>query len=166
MEDSYRNNVIEFSNIYLNQKTIWFENNQNEFKSSEFTQFIYKQLFNIDINETGYGLDNSTKQMTNNIGDLKIYNENDNKKLIYLNDIKKGDLVFFHKQALFDNAPTPTNRYPGHVGIYLGNKEFIHISPIEDKVTIDKIEEEWLKKLIASRDIIKELINTNLNKNI
>lgn len=161
MEDNYRNNIIEFSMIYLGKNFEWNESNQNEFEPSEFTHFIFNQLFNLDINETGYGLDNSTKQMTNDIGDLKIYNENDHKKAIYLYDIKIGDLVFFHKQALEDNSPTPGNRYPGHVGIYLGNKEFIHASPTEEKIVIDKLEDEWLNTLIASRDIVKEIIKLN-----
>jgi len=159
MENSYRNNIIEFSIIYLNKKIDWYEPNQNEFNPSEFTYYIYKQLFNIDINATGYGLDNSTKQMTNDIGDLKIYNENDSKKENYLEDIKKGDLVFFHTKEHDSNSPTPNNHYPGHVGLYLGNKEFIHVSTTDEKVTIDKIENTWLKSLIASRDIIKEIIN-------
>lgn len=162
MEESYRNNIIEFSNIYLNQKFDWIETNQNEFAPSEFTSYVFKQLFNIDINESGYGLDNSTKQMTNDLGDLKIYNENDSKKINYLEDIQKGDLVFFHTETLEANSPTPNNHYPGHVGLYLGNKEFIHVSPTEEKITIDKIEDKWLNILVASRDIIKAIINKNL----
>lgn len=155
MEESYRNNIIEFSKIYLGKT--FEETHQNEFKQQEFTQFIFKQLFNIDLNQTGYGLDNSTKQMTNNIGDLKIYNKNDVKKINYIDDIKKGDLVFFHKQSLEENSPSPANKYPGHVGIYLGDKKFIHVSD-EEKITIDKIDEEpWLNILVASRDIIKTI---------
>ena len=72
MEDNYRNNVIDFAIIYLDKVIDNLE--ITEFKTYEFTNYIYKQLFNININNTGYGLDNSTKQMTNNIGDLKIYN--------------------------------------------------------------------------------------------
>lgn len=158
MEDSYRNNIIEFSQIYLGKNLEDVIITTNEFNSPDFTYFIYKELFNIDINETGYGLDNSTKQMTNDLGDLKIYNEDDKQKINYLIDIKKGDLVFFHKQALDKNSPAPDNRYPGHVGIYIGNNEFIHLSPTEEKIIIDKLTDEWLTTLVASRDIIKKLI--------
>ena len=165
MEDSYRNNLIDFSIIYLNKEFDWSDSNQNEFQPEEFTYFIFKQLFNVDINTQGYGLDNSTKQLTNNIGDLKIYNEHDSKKLNYLNDIKSGDLVFFHTQSLTDTSPTPTNRYPGHVGIYLGNNEFIHVGNNEEKIVIDKLEDKWLNWLVASRDIVKEIINKDFFNN-
>lgn len=155
MEDSYRNNIIEFSTIYLDKRFDWSDN--NEFEPLEFTSYIFKQLFNIDINESGYGLDNSTKQMTNNLGDLKIYNEFDSKKINYIDEIKKGDLVFFHTKDLNINSPTPNNHYPGHVGIYLGDNNFIHVSTNEEKIVIDKLDANWLNTLIASRDIIKGL---------
>lgn len=161
MEESYRNNLIELSLIYLNKKFDLTNQTQNEFNPTNFTNFLFKQLFNTDINITGYGLNNSTQQMTNNIGDLKIYNEADPKKQNYLDEIKKGDLVFFHTQALHDNTPSPNNHYPGHVGLYLGQKNFIHYSTEEETITIDAIENEWLTKLVASRDIIKEISYKN-----
>ena len=136
MENNYRDNVVDFAVIYLDKVIDDLE--KNDFKTYEFTNYIYKQLFNTDINSNGYGLDNSTKQMTNDIGDLKIYNELDSNKENYLSDIKKGDLVFFHTKNLNINTPSTNNHYPGHVGIY--------------------IEDKWLKCLVASRDIIKDLI--------
>lgn len=160
MEEGYRNNIIDFSLIYLNKDIEGLEYDTLEFGGEEFTQYVFKQLFNIDINESGYGLDNSTKQMTNDIGDLKIYNEDDEQKISYLLDIKRGDLVFFHTKSLEANSPTPSNHYPGHTGIYLGNNEFIHVSPIENKVIIERLENSWLNCLVASRDIIKEIIKT------
>ena len=158
MEDSYRGNVAELAIIYLGNEFLFDDNDDDGLNLGDFTYFIFKELFNIDINETGYGLDNSTRQMTNDIGDLKIYNEDDPHKINYLDDIKRGDLVFFHNQSLDDNSPTPGNRYPGHVGIYLGDKEFIHTSATEGKIVIDRLEDSWLKTLVASRDIIKVLL--------
>lgn len=164
MEESYRNNVLEFSMIYLGKKIDSFDI-QKDFEDTDFTNFIFRKLFNIDINVDGYGLDCSTKQMTNNIGDLKIYNEGDHQKLRYLEDINKGDLIFFHEQALEYNSPTPNNRYPGHVGIYLGNMEFIHVSDEDYEIVIDKLDGRWLKRLVASRDIIKGIMrNLSFNK--
>lgn len=153
MEDNYRDNVVDFAIIYLDMIIDDLEN--SEFKTYEFTTYIYKQLFNVDINSNGYGLDNSTRQMTNDIGDLKIYNELDSKKENYLSDIKKGDLVFFHTKDFNITSPTTNNHYPGHVGIYIGDKSFIHV--YDNKITIDKIDDNWLKCLVASRDIIKDL---------
>lgn len=154
MEDNYRKNIIDFSLIYLN---VEFNNNSNDFTKEEFTWYIFKELFNIDIN-SGYGLDNSTKQMTNDIGDLKIYNETDSKKRDYLIDIKPGDLIFFHTKNLDYNLPSPNNYYPGHTGIYLGNNNFIHVSDIQNKIIIESLNEEWIKKLVASRDIVTKII--------
>ena len=88
---------------------------------------------------------------------LNIYNEFDNKKINYIDEIKKGDLVFFHTKDLEANSPTPNNHYPGHVGIYLGDNSFIHLSPNKEIITIDKLDDNWLNTLVASRDIIKEL---------
>lgn len=157
MEDNYRNNVIELALIYLDKTFNDLED--TEFKSNEFTSFIYKQLFNIDIIKFGFGKDFSTKEMTNDIGDLKIYNELDSQKINYLSDIKKGDLVFFHTKDKEANSPATNNHYPGHVGIYLEDGNFIHVSPIEEKIAIDKFDEYWLNILVASRDIIKDIIN-------
>lgn len=156
MEDNFRNNVVEFSMIYLEKNLN--QSKESEFDSKEFTTYIFKQLFDIDITINGYGLSYSTKQMTNDIGDLKIYNENDKQKIAYLNDIKKGDLLFFHTQSLDETTPSPNNNFPGHVGIYLGNEEFIHATPSEEKITIDKLEGKWFSILVASRDIIKEIV--------
>ena len=157
MEDNYRNNVVDFSLIYLNK---YF--NEDEFENKDFINYIFMQLFDTNINVDGYGLDSSTMQMTNNIGDLKIYNKDDPQKINYLKEIKKGDLVFFHTKSLNDNSPTPNNNYPGHVGIYLGDNNFIHVSSTNDLIKIDKMDDDWLKILVASRDIIKNLIKNKL----
>ena len=50
---------------------------------------------------------------------------------------KKGDLVFFHTKEKGANSPTTNNHYPGHVGIYLGDKNFIHVDPTKEKIVID-----------------------------
>ncbi len=47
-----------------------------------------------------------------------------------------GDLVFFTTYA----------KYPSHVGIYIGNDEFIHASSASRKVTIDSINKQYYKK--------------------
>ena len=47
MENSYRDNIVEFSSIYLGKKFDLTETNNDEFTPSEFTYFIFKQLFNV-----------------------------------------------------------------------------------------------------------------------
>ena len=75
MKDFYRNNVVELALTKLGKLYVWGATGDEEFDCSGFTYYIYKELFNIDINETGYGTGDTTKQMTNNIGILKQYNE-------------------------------------------------------------------------------------------
>ena len=54
--------------------------------------------------------------------------------------------------------PKPDNKYPGHCGIYLGNKEFIHCPRSKKLVRIDNLKEGkyWISKLVGSKSIIKK----------
>ncbi len=57
-----------------------------------------------------------------------------------------GDLVFFRTYA----------RYPSHVGIYVGDSEFIHASSKAHMVTIDSMDRPYfLKRYIGARRIEK-----------
>ena len=158
MKDLYRNNVIELALTKLGKKYVWDARGDEEFDCSGLTYYVFKELFAIDINESGYGVGDTTKQMTNNIGNLRQYNEHDPNKKKYIEDINKGDLVFFHRQSLEENAPTPKNRYPGHVGIYLGDNKFIHASGDAGKIIISEFDEYWISVLVASRDIIEGIV--------
>ena len=155
MKDLYRNNVIELALTKLGKLYVWDTKGDEEFDCSGFTYYLYKELFNIDINESGYGVGDTTKQMTNNIGNLKQYNEDDPNKKKYIEEINIGDLVFFHRQSLDEFIPTPNNRYPGHVGIYLGDNKFIHASSDAGKIIISEFDDYWTKVLVASRDLIE-----------
>jgi LysM repeat protein len=62
-------------------------------------------------------------------------------------ELSVGDLVFFRTYASF----------PSHVGIYLGNNEFIHTSSKLKKVTIDSLEAPYyLKRFIGAKRLISE----------
>jgi len=50
-------------------------------------------------------------------------------------NLEKGDLVFFH-----------TNRSLGHVGIYIGNNEFVHASSKSKAVRIDSLDAPYYQK--------------------
>lgn len=158
MENSYRQNIIELAKIHLGKSYVWGANGPDDFDNVGFPTYIFKELFGININKNGYGMDDTTKQMTNSIGTLRKYKENDNQKRKYLKDINIGDLVFFHTKSLKDNQPSTRNHYPGYVGIYLGEQKFIHASPDEKKIIISNLDEIWLKKLVASRDIISSIV--------
>lgn len=154
MKDSFRQNVVDLARIQLGKNFVWGSKGPEEFDDSGLVFYVYYELFGVDLNQPGYGIGESTKQMTNDIGVLRQYQEIDHHKEKYLEDIEIGDLVFFHNQALEDSQPSPSNRFPGHVGIYLGDRQFIHASSDEGKVVISPLEDEWLKILVASRDVI------------
>ena len=157
MIDLYRKNVVDLALTKLNRKYMEKMSGEDIFDAPGFTYYIYKELFCIDINESGYGIDNTTKQMTNNIGNLIQYSQNDHNKKRHIEEINIGDLVFFHKKSLDEYTPTQKNNFPGHVGIYLGNNKFIHASPEIEKITINEFDDYWINLLVASRDLIKAL---------
>ena len=158
MKDYYRKNVIDFAMLQLDKKYEWGEVGEEMFDCSGLTYYVFYTLFRIDINESGYGVGDTTKQMTNNIGNLRQYNEDDPNKDKYIDDINVGDLIFFHRQSLDENMPTPNNRYPGHVGIYMGDKKFIHASSEDGKVVVSDLNDYWISVMVASRDIISGII--------
>lgn len=93
--------------------------------------------------------------MTSKYGKITLFNELDLNKNIRL--IKKGDIVFFHRQSLKDTKPKIDNKYPGHCGIYLGNNAFMHCSGTKNKVIINTFNKKyWNKVLVASKDIISD----------
>jgi cell wall-associated NlpC family hydrolase len=150
----FRENIVEYASMFRDKKYAFNAMGPDEFDEAGFTWYIFESLFDIDINKYGYGMDNTTKQLTNNLGILSSYIEKDSKKKEYIKDIKKGSLVFFHTKSLEDNQPLTNNKYPGDVGIYLGDKRFIHADSNKKRIIIDEIKDYWLDKMVASRDII------------
>jgi peptidoglycan endopeptidase LytE len=68
-------------------------------------------------------------------------------KLIAREDLKEGDLIFFN-----------TRRAIGHVGIYIGNNEFVHAASGQQRmVKIDTLEKPYYDKRFAKAVRIKEL---------
>ena len=94
------------------------------FDCSGFVQRVYKEAFNIN-------LPRSTKDM------MKLG------KKINKNELKPGDLVFFH----------PTRKYY-HVGIYLGKGIFMHASTSRGVIKSDLSLNYWKKSYIKSRRIL------------
>jgi cell wall-associated NlpC family hydrolase len=59
-------------------------------------------------------------------------------KLVARDKLKVGDLIFF-------DTATPRKGYVNHVGIYLGNNQFIHASSSKRKVVITKLTKTFYK---------------------
>jgi cell wall-associated NlpC family hydrolase len=64
--------------------------------------------------------------------------------------LTEGDLVFFH-----------TNRSLGHVGIYIGNNEFVHASSKGRVIRVDNLDTPYYQKRFQRAVRIKGLDNNN-----
>lgn len=158
MKELYQKNIVDFLMIQLGKPYVWGERGPDSFDCSGLTFYIFMELFDLDIERGGYGVGDTTKQMTSSVGNLVQYKEDDLKKKKYIQEINIGDLLFFHRQSLEESCPTPNNRYPGHVGIYIGKNQFIHASSKEEKVVISSLDEEWIKCLVGCKNILDTII--------
>jgi len=70
--------------------------------------------------------------------------------------LQKGDLVFFRTYA----------KFPSHLGIYMGDGNFIHASSAKKKVVITKLSGKYYKRryIGAKRIKIKNSYAKNINK--
>ena len=153
--------VIKLSLLQYKKKYEWTKRGPNEFDCSGLTWFIYNTLFEVDINYLGIGQSTTTKQMTSEIGILKLIDEEENDyiKKNFIDELEIGDILFFHRQSLGINYPKEDNSYPGHCGIYLGGDNFIHCSKPKGEVIISNFIENdyWQKVLVGSKDIVKDI---------
>ena len=92
--------IIEYSKQFLGTPYVYGANGPDGFDCSGFTKYVFAHF--------GYSLNRSAS------GQL------DNGKEVALSEIQPGDLVFF----IYDGATTRAS----HVGIYIGNDQFIHAS--------------------------------------
>lgn len=153
-EDELREKLIKLALMQLNKLYIHGNHGPDTFDCAGLVWYLYNQLLEINIYENGYGISTTTKIMTSNYGILSRFKENDLNK--NLKTIKKGDILLFHRQSKKESEPTPTNKYPGHCGIYLENNKFIHCPRKEGKVIIDKLEENYKNTLIGNKNIIDD----------
>lgn len=158
--DNYnlRLNVVNKALEYLGNKYVWGSTGPTEFDCSGFTWFIYNNVLGVDINKDGIGIGDTTKQFTSSVGSLKLYKEDDANKIGYIDNIKMGDLVFFHRQSLESDNPSVNNKYPGHVGIYIGSNSFIHASSDSGSVIITNFIDDpyWQSVLVGSKDVFEK----------
>lgn len=131
-------------------------NGPNTFDCAGLIWFLYNTTCNINLYKGGFGLSTTTKIMTSYYGKLILFKESDQNKDI--NIIKKGDIIFFHRQSLNDDVPKIDNKYPGHCGLYIDDNYFIHCSSTKGKVVISNFENNayWKNVLVASKDVLSD----------
>ncbi len=101
--------IVDYALQFKGYPYVYAEEGPTAFDCSGLTWYVYKQF--------GYSLYRSSKdQINNGTAVLKA-------------ELQLGDLVFFSKNG----------SYPTHVGLYIGNGEFIHASTPESGVKIDSL---------------------------
>jgi len=92
--------VVAYAQQFLGSPYVWGGNGPNSFDCSGFTKYVYGH-FGVSLNRTASG------QLQNGVS-------------VSRSDLRPGDLVFFDN----GRVSTPVS----HVGIYVGNGNFIHAS--------------------------------------
>ena len=103
--------IVAYAEEYLGTPHVLGGNGPNQFDCSGFTKYVYSH-FGYTLNRT------ATDQLQNGVSVSK-------------DELQPGDLVFFKYR---------TSKPVSHVGIYIGNGEFIHASTNRYVVQIDQME--------------------------
>ena len=103
--------IVAYAEEYLGTPYVLGGNGPNKFDCSGFTKYVYSH-FGYTLNRT------ATDQLQNGVSVSK-------------DELQPGDLVFFKYR---------TSKPVSHVGIYIGNGEFIHASTNRYVVQIDQME--------------------------
>lgn len=131
------------------------------FDCEQLINVVYRDLFSFSIRKDGFGKSSTTKVMTSSVGVLTTCQELSKKEKIEFihNNIKPGDILFFHTQSLKVKGPKENNRYPGHLALYLGNMKFIHARSTAGKVIIEDFKQEYfLEILVGYKNMIPTIL--------
>lgn len=115
---SIREQIIEFAQKKLGAPYVWGATGPNSFDCSGFIGYVFKSVANLNLPRV------SSAQATF-------------KPKISSNSMTKGDLVFFE---------TTGKGRISHVGIYMGNRQFIHASSGSKRVTVSSLDSNFYNK--------------------
>ncbi|WP_163239091.1 C40 family peptidase [Clostridium sporogenes] len=117
--NSSENEIVQYAKKFLGVPYVWGGTTPNGFDCSGFVQYVYAH-FGKQLPRTTY---TQVKCGT----------------AVSLNNLRPGDLVFFY----------PGSNGPDHVGIYIGNNQYIHAPHTGDHVKIS-----YLSNCYAARRIL------------
>ena len=106
-EEKIRYKIVEFAKTQIGKPYVYGATGNNSFDCSSFVQYVFKKTLGITIPRV------SAEQ---SIFKPKLHN-----------NIKKGDLLFFE---------TLEKGRISHVGMYIGNRQFIHASSKSKRVIV------------------------------
>ncbi len=137
-EKSKEDRIIETAEKFLGVKYVWAANGPTAFDCSGFTKYVFKK--------NGITLPRHSSRQAM-IGEK-----------IQFSELQKGDLVFFDTTKEFKHRVN-------HVGIYIGNHQFIHASSGGKRVMITSFNKKkfYKNKFLYARRVINEHSNIALN---
>lgn len=110
-ERSVRKKIVETALSKLNTPYLWGASGSNKFDCSSFIQYVYKQSINLSLPRISY-------------------EQADFGKKINYRNLKPGDVLAFD---------TLNKNHITHVGLYIGNNQFIHASSGYGKVVVSEL---------------------------
>ena len=113
-----RDQIISFAQTKLGSPYVWGATGPNTFDCSGFVGYVFKKAANVSLPRV------SSSQATF-------------KPRIASMNMAKGDLVFFE---------TTGKGRISHVGIYMGNRQFIHASSGSKRVTVSSLDSNYYNK--------------------
>ena len=120
--------VISYAKKLLGKPYVWGAEGPSSFDCSGFTCYVFKNAANINLPRV-------SKDQSN----YGTY--------VKKSDLREGDLIFFDTSGENDGNVS-------HVGIYLGNNQFIHCSSSKGQVVISEMSSYYTKAYVNARRVL------------
>ncbi|MDU6984979.1 MAG: C40 family peptidase, partial [Terrisporobacter othiniensis] len=120
--------VISLAKTLLGKPYVWGAQGPSSFDCSGFTYYVFKNSVNVTIPRVSK--------------DQSKYGTSVSKS-----NLKVGDLIFFDTNGSNDGNVS-------HVGIYMGNNEFIHASSSKKKVVISQMSSYYNGAFVNARRVL------------
>ena len=118
--------IVDYAMNFLGTPYVWGGTSTSGFDCSGFTQYIYAQM--------GYTIKRTAQQQMNNNG-------------YAVTNLEAGDLVFFSDSCSTSNVT--------HVGIYIGDNQFIHAANSGSGVKITSLSDSYYAiRYVGARRIV------------
>ena len=119
--------VVEYAKQYLGYPYVYATAGPNTFDCSGFTSYVYKHF--------GYNISRSSSAQVNDGVNVEKQN------------LQLGDIIIFNAKG---------KKTIGHVGIYIGNNQFIHASSSTTGVIISDLSSaNYPERYVTARRILK-----------
>ena len=120
--------VISYAKSLLGKPYVWGAQGPSSFDCSGYTYYVFKNSANITLPRVS--------QDQSNYGTY-----------VSRSNLRAGDLVFFDTSGVNDGNVS-------HVGIYLGNNQFIHASSSKKKVVISEMTSYYSEAFVRARRVL------------